>query len=81
MSELSTHSAESDDAQTPGFIFFQLGDLEYARHKLGENWSPSLAETLIMSIQEDNLDWRTTGFYLVTRLGDFGGINGGIRHR
>ncbi|KAK3357995.1 hypothetical protein B0T25DRAFT_540717 [Lasiosphaeria hispida] len=75
-SEVSTYSAESDDAQTPGFIFFQLGDLEYARHKLEENWSPSLAETLITSIQEDDLDWKTTGFHLVARLGDFGSIDG-----
>ncbi|KAK3935704.1 hypothetical protein QBC46DRAFT_461926 [Diplogelasinospora grovesii] len=60
----------------PGFIFFQLGELQYARHKLGESWSPALAETLATTIQGDDLDWKATGFHLVARLGDFGGING-----
>ncbi|KAK3364775.1 hypothetical protein B0T24DRAFT_598106 [Lasiosphaeria ovina] len=59
------------------FLYRLLGDLEYARHKLEEkNWSPTLAETLITSIQEDDLDWKTTGFHLVARLGDSGSIDG-----
>ncbi|KAK3346538.1 hypothetical protein B0T25DRAFT_613093 [Lasiosphaeria hispida] len=71
MSEISTRSAESDDNQIPGFIFFQLGALEYARHNQDGGWSPALGEMLATRVQEGE-----TGFHLVARAGQFGGING-----
>lgn len=65
LSETSTHSAESeDDNQAPGFIFFQLGELEYTSYNQEQGWSST----------ED--DWEKTGFNLVARLGEFGQING-----
>ncbi|KAK3345920.1 hypothetical protein B0T25DRAFT_583207 [Lasiosphaeria hispida] len=68
LSEVSTHSAESDDNEAPGFIFFTLGPLEYSRHRL-VGGSSSV-------VDENGLEWKRTGFCLIARVGDFGHISG-----
>jgi hypothetical protein len=74
-SEDSTRSGESTDEdhnQAPGFIFYQLGDLQYARHDHEDS------DTLVK--QPANMEyygWQSTGFYLVARLtvsGHMGGV-------
>jgi hypothetical protein len=67
---MSTCSAEGDDEkQAPGFIFFQLGELQCVPHHYEQSWSATLAEGLATTI--DDHDWEKTGFNLVARLGGF----------
>ncbi|KAK3362557.1 hypothetical protein B0T25DRAFT_8684 [Lasiosphaeria hispida] len=79
LSEASTRSGESDDHhQAPGFIFFQLGSLQFTWHHLESDWSPAVAENLAATIDENSgeYQWVPTGFYLVARLGHFGCVDG-----
>ncbi|KAI5859981.1 hypothetical protein GGS23DRAFT_583344 [Durotheca rogersii] len=79
LSERSTRSAESDDDDTPGFIFFQLGTLQYAWHNHEDNWSSDIAEEVAATMDDDddgNVDWLDTEFYLVARLGQSGRTTG-----
>jgi hypothetical protein len=57
-SEESTRSAGSDDS-SPGFVFFQLGRLEWFRNVSGELDPDRLG----------HVDWMDTGFAVVARLG------------
>ena len=74
LSEISAHSAESDDADAPGFTFFQLGDLEYARRRDDQHGWPDCDD------RDDQrgagLDWTPTNFVLVARLSPSGNANG-----
>ncbi|KAL2133105.1 hypothetical protein VTI74DRAFT_2936 [Chaetomium olivicolor] len=65
LSEISTNSGESEDANAPGFIFFQLGDLQYAKIPAGQHGWPENALSL---------EWESTGFNLVARLGPTGRV-------
>ncbi|KAL2130039.1 hypothetical protein VTI74DRAFT_6968 [Chaetomium olivicolor] len=62
LSETSACSAESEDADAPGFVFFQLGDLQYATLPAGQHGWPD-NDTI------RRLDWESTGFNLFARLG------------
>ncbi|KAK3934139.1 hypothetical protein QBC46DRAFT_428946 [Diplogelasinospora grovesii] len=76
LSEQLTRSAESDDDHAPGFIFFQLGTLQYTWHNYEDNWSSDIAEGVAANMDDDEVNWLDTNFYLVARLGQSGRING-----
>jgi hypothetical protein len=71
LSETSTRSAESDDVDMPGFEFFQLGELEYARRRDGRSgpWNNDDERDLPFG-------WRKTGFVMVARLGPSRRVDG-----
>ncbi|KAK4033290.1 hypothetical protein C8A01DRAFT_19752, partial [Parachaetomium inaequale] len=73
LSEISACSAESDDADAPGFAFFQLGELQYARRQNGREGWPENDDVE----RAEFLSWRPTGFNLVARLGPSGARAGG----
>ncbi|KAM0481817.1 hypothetical protein ACHAPX_003146 [Trichoderma viride] len=71
LSEQSTQSAESDDADAPGFVFHELGELQCLECE-------TFAE-MPRTFEEGNNcrgNWQPTGFSVVARLGDFGRMNG-----
>ncbi|KAK3938960.1 hypothetical protein QBC46DRAFT_355417 [Diplogelasinospora grovesii] len=73
LSEESVRTAESDD-DAPGFVFFQLGELEaapYPQKDDAEGW-PCVDGVF----QGDDYDWKPTGFYLVAKLNPFGSADG-----
>ncbi|KAK3348806.1 hypothetical protein B0T25DRAFT_546561 [Lasiosphaeria hispida] len=84
LSEQSTRSAESDDDHAPGFIFFQLGILQYTWHNQEDNWSSDIAEGVAANMggddddddDDDDVNWLDTNFYLVARLGPSGCTTG-----
>ncbi|KAI2621118.1 hypothetical protein GGR54DRAFT_89515 [Hypoxylon sp. NC1633] len=69
LSAQSDMSAESDDADAPGFIFHQLGALEYIEADSEDELPTSLGEA-------DDWDWERTCFMVVARLGPFGRASG-----
>lgn len=74
LSEVSTQSAESDDADSPGFAFFQLGGLEYAWREDEEQGWP--ADNGREEYEGAGLSWDPTGFNLVARLSPSGHADG-----
>jgi hypothetical protein len=79
MSEESTRSGQSDDENNPlapGFIFFQLGELQYATHELEEEDYSGASAQAILATRQDDYAWDPTGFYLVARLGTTGQMAG-----
>jgi hypothetical protein len=64
---VSTKFNESDDSETAGFVFHQIGCLEYWGDK-DENFR-SLEDA-------DRGLWLSTGFYVVVRFGRNGAANG-----
>lgn len=71
LSEQSTQSAESDDADAPGFVFHELGELEYMDFETAAEMPTTLKEG------DDIInEWEPTGFSVVARLNYFGRING-----
>ncbi|OIW23324.1 hypothetical protein CONLIGDRAFT_637746 [Coniochaeta ligniaria NRRL 30616] len=78
MSEESTRSGQSDDENNPlapGFIFFQLGELQYVFHDL-EDADLLGAPAQAILARENDYSWESTGFYLVARLGTTGKMAG-----
>lgn len=71
LSEQSTQSAESDDAEAPGFIFHELGQLESLECETAEEMPTTLEEG-----DDCDEDWEQTGFSVVARLSDSGHMNG-----
>jgi hypothetical protein len=67
--------SESDDADPSGFIFFQLGQLEYARLQDGEQGWPS-ANGGDEADDKVKLDWQDSNFCLVARVGPDGKAEG-----
>jgi hypothetical protein len=71
----SGQSKVESNALIPGFIFFQLGELQAASHGLQSVYSgPEARKTLLE--QQDDHSWEPTGFYLVARLGPTGKMAG-----
>lgn len=69
--EQSTQSAESDDADAPGFVFHELGELQCLEYETSAEMPTTLEEG------EDCIgDWEPTGFSVVARLSDSGHSNG-----
>ncbi|KAL7788378.1 hypothetical protein V8C37DRAFT_418387 [Trichoderma ceciliae] len=66
-----TQSAESDDKEAPGFIFHELGVLQYLECDTIDEMPTTLEEG-------DNCesDWEQTGFCIVARLSDLGYLHG-----
>jgi hypothetical protein len=62
-----------DTTNTPDFVFFQLGDLEYARRRNGRSgpWNDKDETNLLFG-------WQKTGFVMVARLGSSSGRVEGI---
>ncbi|KAL7948358.1 hypothetical protein V8C42DRAFT_314185 [Trichoderma barbatum] len=71
LSEESTQSAESDDADAPGFVFHELGVLQYLECETADEMPTTLEEG-----DDCEGDWEPTGFCVVARLSDTGRING-----
>ncbi len=71
LSERSTRSAESDDIESPGFVFHELGTLQYQEFETVDEMPTTLEEG-----DDCALDWEPTGFCVVARLGAFGHIDG-----
>ncbi|UKZ69262.1 uncharacterized protein TrAtP1_010274 [Trichoderma atroviride] len=71
LSEQSTQSAESDDADAPGFVFHELGELQCLE-------CDTFAEMPTTLEEGDNYrgTWEPTGFSVVARLGNFGRMDG-----
>ncbi|KAK1240024.1 hypothetical protein MKX08_007466 [Trichoderma sp. CBMAI-0020] len=69
--EQSTQSAEADDADAPGFVFHELGELQCLE-------SDTFAEMPTTLEEGDDCrgTWRPTGFSVVARLGNFGHMDG-----
>ncbi|KAH6844918.1 hypothetical protein B0I37DRAFT_343653 [Chaetomium sp. MPI-CAGE-AT-0009] len=71
LSTISKRSAKGDDTDAPGFVFFQLGELQYGRRIDGRQgpWNND---------DEVNfpLGWDRTGFVLVARVGESGRVDG-----
>lgn len=71
--EASTRSGHSDDEHnplTPGFICFQLGELQYAWHDSEEDHSGAPAQAILA--RQDTYAWESAGFYLVAQPRDDG---------
>ncbi|PON20216.1 hypothetical protein TGAM01_v210900 [Trichoderma gamsii] len=71
LSEQSTQSAESDDADAPGFVFHELGELQCLECDTFSEMPTTYEEG-----KNCRGNWRPTGFHVVARLGDFGHMNG-----
>ncbi|UKZ96172.1 uncharacterized protein TrAFT101_010972 [Trichoderma asperellum] len=71
LSEQSTKSAESDDAEAPGFVFHELGELQCLECETAEEMPTTLEEG-----DDRDEDWEQTGFSVVARLNVSGHING-----
>lgn len=71
LSEQSTQSAESDDAEAPGFVFHELGVLQCLECETADEMPTTLEEG-----DDCEGDWEPTGFSVVARLSDTGHING-----
>jgi hypothetical protein len=71
-SEISACNAESDDANRPGFVFLQLGSLEYNWLEDGEQGWPADDD----EDDEDEFFWLPTNFSLVARVGPDGKADG-----
>lgn len=71
LSEQSTQSAESDDAEAPGFVFHELGQLQCLECETADEMPTTLEEG-----DDCEGDWEPTGFCVVARLSDTGRING-----
>lgn len=66
MSEESTITAESDDVNSPGFVFYQLGYLEYSCYKVQD--MPKSYE------EAEGREWFKTGFNVVAELSRSGTV-------
>ncbi|KAK4150989.1 hypothetical protein C8A00DRAFT_17552 [Chaetomidium leptoderma] len=64
LSEMSACSAESDDANVPGFVFSQLGELQYATRRDHQQGWPDDDDDKA----NKELHWMPSGFNLVARL-------------
>ncbi|KAL6898415.1 hypothetical protein GGI43DRAFT_409082 [Trichoderma evansii] len=71
LSEQSTHSAESGDAEAPGFISHELGQLECLECETAEKLPTTFEEG-----DDCDEDWEQTSFSIIARLSDFSHING-----
>ncbi|KAH6844822.1 hypothetical protein B0I37DRAFT_378378 [Chaetomium sp. MPI-CAGE-AT-0009] len=61
LNKISTRPAKGDHTDSPGFVFFQLGQLQYANPKNG---------------RKGPWDWQDTDFVVVARLGASGRVDG-----
>lgn len=64
LSETSTISTVNDDSNAPDFVFFQVGDLQYAELPDGKEWGWPNDEDRA----HYHLGWKYTAFNLVARL-------------
>jgi hypothetical protein len=73
LSEISTQPVDNDDAGAPGFVFFQLGDLQFTERRNGRQgpWNADDDRKLSTAV-----GWRTSGFVVVVRLGPSGYADG-----
>lgn len=71
LSEQSTQLAELDDAEAPGFVFHELGTLQYLECETAEEMPKTLEEG-----DDREGDWEETGFSVVARLSNSGHIDG-----
>ncbi|KAL7899013.1 hypothetical protein HDV63DRAFT_379171 [Trichoderma sp. SZMC 28014] len=73
LSEQSTQSAESDDADAPGFVFHELGELQSLLCDTFDELPRTLEEGDHPII---GTCWERTGFSVVARLGNSGRMDG-----
>ncbi|KAL7920426.1 hypothetical protein ACQKWADRAFT_298512 [Trichoderma austrokoningii] len=71
LSEQSTRPAEPEDADAPGFIFHELGELQYKEFDTFAEMPTTMKEG-----NDCRREWDPTGFSVVARLTDSGHING-----
>jgi hypothetical protein len=69
--EQSTKPAEPDDAEAPGFVFHELGELECLEFETFDKMPTTLEEG-----DKCRGKWESTGFSVVARLSNSGHING-----
>lgn len=73
LSEISTKSVDNDDAGAPGFVFFQLGELQFTERENDRQGPWNTDDDRILGTP---VGWRTSGFVVVVRVGRSGHADG-----